>query len=117
MAEETKPPVPPRPEPPPRSRLTAEQLAKAQQWLRTRWPNGNCPFHGPTQWQVGDILVQTMIYAEGGGIILGGGPVYPLLLITCTQCGYTVFVNAIVAGVIAQDTASPNTGSTPAEDS
>jgi hypothetical protein len=35
----------------------------------------------------------------GGGLVVGG-PVYPFLVVTCSQCGYTVFVNALKAGIL-----------------
>jgi hypothetical protein len=37
----------------------------------------------------------------GGGIVIGGrAAVYPLLVVTCTRCGFSVFVNALVAGIL-----------------
>lgn len=57
-----------------------------------------CPFHGPTNWTVGDMIM-TLPFT-GGGVTLGG-PTYPLIPVTCGQCGYTVLINAIVAGIVA----------------
>jgi hypothetical protein len=45
-----------------------------------------------------------------GGSVTIGGPTYPLIVLTCMQCGYTVHVNAIVAGVVPR----PHTPEQPA---
>src|SRR5437867_769361 len=77
--------------------LNAEESRIALAWLNRQWTNQTCPFHGPTKWEVGQVIM-TLPYS-GGGVIVGG-PTYPLLVVTCVNCGYTVLVNAIVAGVV-----------------
>ena len=37
--------------------------------------------------------------SASGGLQLGAGPAYPQVLVTCTNCGNTVFFNAAVAGI------------------
>jgi predicted nucleic-acid-binding Zn-ribbon protein len=86
----------------PTSDLTPEQIEQAKDWLREHWTRADCPFHGATSWEVGDHLVSTMSYTPGGGITVGG-KTYPLIVVTCSHCGYAVFVNAIVAGIVARD--------------
>jgi hypothetical protein len=36
-----------------------------------------------------------------------GGGVYPLFVITCMVCGYTVFVNALVSGILSRPEGLP----------
>jgi hypothetical protein len=100
--EERTPPPPPSPVP---ARaiglLSQEQQQAAQAWLQEHWTIAICPFHGPTNWSIGATLVGTVTFANGG-IVMGGGPLYPLLPVTCSVCGYTVFINALIAGLVSR---------------
>jgi predicted nucleic-acid-binding Zn-ribbon protein len=78
--------------------MTPKESQAALAWLNERWTIKVCPFHGPTNWEVGEVMIQTLPYI-GGGVSIGG-PTYPLLVVTCSQCGYTVLVNAIKAGIV-----------------
>ena len=40
---------------------------------------------------------------QGGNFIIGGTPIVPVLPVTCGNCGNTVLVNAIVAGVTKRE--------------
>lgn len=86
------------PPPRPSNQLTPAQIDQASQWLREHWKALICPFHGPTNWQVQQYLTSTPLYASGVTIL--GGPAYPFLVVMCSICGYTVFVNAIVVGLV-----------------
>jgi hypothetical protein len=90
---ESEPSLPP-------GQLNPEDLKKVFDWVISRWgPTRACPYHPetPTHWQIGDI-VQTLPYA-GGNVVLGGR-IYPLVTIICMTCGNTVFLNAVVAGLV-----------------
>ena len=50
--------------------------------------------------------------ARGGGLVVGG-PVYPLVVVTCATCGYTVFVNAIKVGIVQAEPAAAQTPQPP----
>lgn len=81
-------------------KLTPAEAQTALGWLRSHWgPNRPCPFHDePTNWEIQDTMIQTLPYT-GGGVRIGG-PTFPLLVVVCSTCGYTVFVNALRAGVV-----------------
>ena len=79
-------------------KLTQEEKEKAQAWLKERWKNWACPYSGHTNWELGEFVVQAVRFT-GGGLSVGG-PVYPLLVLTCSGCGNTIFVNAIKAGIV-----------------
>jgi len=79
--------------------LTPEELGRAQVWLSTHWTNPICPFHGPTNWEVGGIVGQVLAFT-GGGLTVGG-PVYPFIVVSCSICGYSVLVNALKVGIIS----------------
>ena len=79
--------------------LSERQRKAAADWISTKWTNSLCPFHGPTTWELSAILTQSVAFLPSGFAV--GGPVFPLIVITCRTCGYTVFVNALKAGVLS----------------
>jgi hypothetical protein len=64
--------------------------------LRAAMPCQLCGTPGP--WTVSDNIWEVREFSSGG--LKVGGPIYPVLAVTCTTCGNTLFVNAIVAGVL-----------------
>ena len=78
-------------------KLTEAERAALQTWLREHWTDLACPFHGRTTWDIGD-LVQTLPYNPGAVVV--GGNVYPLVVVTCVQCGFTALVNALIAHIL-----------------
>jgi len=40
------------------------------------------------------------------GSVIIGGPVIPVVAVTCLNCGNTVLVNALIAGAVARPGAS-----------
>jgi hypothetical protein len=79
-------------------KLSLEEFATAEAWLRKHWQGTTCPMHhGVTTWEVSG-LIMTLPYT-GTGVVLGGAT-FPLLVVTCGVCGYTAFVNAIRAGIV-----------------
>ncbi len=45
-----------------------------------------------------DHLVAPTIYRQGG--LFWGGQAYPTVMIVCRNCGHTVYLNAVVMGLI-----------------
>jgi aconitase B len=71
-------------------------------WLDKNWQGERvCPICKKTDWAIGDTI-QEIRQFRGGNLILGG-PLYPVFLVTCTVCGYTILFNAIVAGLVEQE--------------
>lgn len=105
------PAAPPAPEPISPA-LTPEQTQKAVRWLEANWGTAApCPFHGPTTWEVGNVLVGTVGYQSGGLAI--GGPTYPSFVVVCGRCGFTVFVNALKAGIVPRQPVPPESEPAP----
>ena len=69
--------------------------------LRDKWKGRNCPLCGEGGWQVQDKAFELREF-HGCTMVLGG-PVIPLIPITCSNCGNTVLVNAISAGVLDRE--------------
>lgn len=70
--------------------------------FQEKWKNKACTLCGVTAWLLTEGYV-TLTVAEGlhGGGAWTIGPVsaLPLVIFTCSSCGHTVFLNALVAGV------------------
>ena len=54
---------------------------------------------GEASWNVQEQVFQLTAFREGAMVL--GGAVVPVIPVTCGNCGNTVFVNAIMAGVVA----------------
>jgi predicted nucleic-acid-binding Zn-ribbon protein len=65
--------------------------------LKEKWFAKPCPMCGGGPWNVQDSTFQLTEFNEGNLIL--GGPVIPIIPVTCGNCGYTALVNAIVAGI------------------
>lgn len=73
-------------------------LGKLEQFrpgLRAR-----CPVSGDTNWIVGDYLVHTPTHTGQWPVV--GGPAYLYVQVICQSCGYTMFLNAVLFGLIPQ---------------
>ena len=93
----------------PAGELSQEAYDKAVDWITTQWGTSDCPFHGPTDWYVGRVLAEARSYGPVAGF--SNKSVYPFIVVTCTKCGYSVLVNAIVAGVVPSTQPAPLTAS------
>lgn len=56
---------------------------------------------GANAWAVQDKVFQLNEFSSGSLVI--GGPLVPVVPVTCTNCGNTVLVNAIIAGAVQPD--------------
>jgi hypothetical protein len=79
--------------------MRPEQLQRALDWLNDKWTNKDCPFHGATNWGLNVALVE--VRTLDPNLDPGGSAAYPLVMATCATCGFTVFLNAAKAGVVA----------------
>jgi hypothetical protein len=96
-------------------KLSPEEKDVVVAWLNAHWSNNGCPFHGPTVWEVGDAIATSAFAGTGGGLpgsgFVLGGLTYPLIVVTCQICAFTVLVNAIKLGIVkmAPEPAPPST--------
>lgn len=74
-------------------------------YLQSKWASRLCPMCGKGPWNIHDSTYQLTEYNEGSMVI--GGPVIPVVPIICGNCGNTVLVNAIIAGVVKLSTPPP----------
>lgn len=71
---------------------------KVQQLINSKWKSKVCPMCHVNNWDGSEDVFQLMQFSKGGLSV--GGPVVPVLPITCSSCGYTVLINAMVAGIV-----------------
>ena len=72
---------------------------KAIEHLRAKWSQRPCPMCGIAQWSVQESTYQLLEFNQGVGLSIGG-PLIPVLPVTCNNCGNTILVNAIKAGLV-----------------
>lgn len=71
---------------------------KVKAWLDGKWTNDErCPICHDDHWSISDDFVDNKVFNPQA---IFGGKSYPSVMIICTNCGYTVFINAIVAGFV-----------------
>jgi ribosomal protein S27AE len=78
------------------------QRTRLVQHLEQKWTNKNCTMCGESAWNVPEEIYELREF-HGGGLVVGPVPIVPVLPVTCSNCGNTVLINAIVAGVVAQE--------------
>jgi len=67
-------------------------------FLNSKWDNRSCPMCNKGPWSVQDRVFQLNEFHQGNLVV--GGPLIPVIPVSCGNCGHTVLVNAIIAGVL-----------------
>jgi len=80
-------------------KLNPEQHEKLVSFIKTKWkPPYACACCGANNWNVTQEVFQMTEFTQAGLVL--GGPVVPLAPVTCNNCGNTVLLNALMAGVV-----------------
>jgi len=80
-------------------KLSGEQMNKAIKWLNEHWKGDTkCMICQNNNWNISDIIFEFRAFSNGNLIV--GGPVYPAIVVICTNCGLSLIFNAIHAGII-----------------
>jgi hypothetical protein len=89
---------------PDREDLNLARKERLLRWLSRHWSGSRpCPVCTAVDWQIDDV----------GHLPTKSGPAdraqgYPLFPVTCQVCGYSFFINGIVAGVLSEEDAPPS---------
>lgn len=86
-------------------KLTLEDRQKINSYLQ-KYPVARfsaCPICGSTEWMIAEYMVQPVTIGPGGGVMLGGIG-YPQIMLISNPCGYTRFMNAVLIGIVVQQT-------------
>lgn len=74
--------------------------------LNEKWGKP-CPMCGSNNWNVSDKIYELREFHDGN-LIIGSGPIFPVVPVSCNNCGNSIFVNALVSGAIERPKEEPN---------
>lgn len=78
--------------------IPKEDIQKAIAWIDEHWKGQKtCPLCANTRWGVADLVGEVQMTTLTGDLT---GQAYPLVIVTCQTCGYTLLLNALVIGLI-----------------
>jgi hypothetical protein len=69
--------------------------------LRKKWKGHPCNMCGIGDWNVQDVAYE--LRQVSAAALALGGPLIPVIPVVCNNCGNTVLVNAITAGVMKSE--------------
>lgn len=79
--------------------LTEAEQARLFQHINQKWRNKFCFQCSANTWSVDATVKLILGDSKPTGIVLGGS-FQPYATMTCTNCGNTLLINLIVAGVV-----------------
>jgi predicted RNA-binding Zn-ribbon protein involved in translation (DUF1610 family) len=77
--------------------LTPEATARITEHLKAKW-KFPCPMCRSNEWTLNGYVALPLA-DQPNTIIIGGGAVLPAVAVVCRNCGNTVLVNAVIAGI------------------
>lgn len=80
------------------ARLNSEDFINK---LNERWNTKICPMCGQNNWNISNKILEIREYSDGG-LVIGNVPIYPVVSVTCQNCGNTIFVNPIVLSSVEE---------------
>jgi hypothetical protein len=83
--------------PEPDGSLDPQERERFDAWLAQHWHNPDCPVCGAKDWSRGGKVHQIVNQAT---FSTPDGTSLPAVSLACEVCGYTMFVNAIKAGIV-----------------
>jgi len=90
-------------------KLEKEQLEKILKRLnQISNPPRPCNVCGNSQWNVVDTVFEVREFHEGNVVIGGDSKIIPIITMSCSTCGNTVFLNAILMGIIVPNDPKQN---------
>ncbi len=74
-------------------KASPEDRERIQEWLNEKWVSPKaCPICTNPNWVIAEHLIAPPV-SSGGGLSIGG-PTYPFVMVTCTNCAHTHLFNA-----------------------
>jgi hypothetical protein len=81
-------------------KLTEAEQKKVLEWLQFHEKEPRkCPLCGSSNWTLAAHLVQPLTMGPNVTVQLGGES-YPLVMLISNPCGHTLFVNAVMIGLL-----------------
>lgn len=77
---------------------TTSQKQRIEKWVEEKWEGSKpCPVCNTNDWNVSGNPAYVSVGSPDGEMFLGDN--FPFFVILCKNCGYTFFVNAILADI------------------
>ncbi|MGC2494657.1 hypothetical protein [Candidatus Binatus sp.] len=73
----------------------------ANEWLNKHWKTRNCPICGIVTWAMAPQFAHVSFARPG---VVGAPPSFPCVVLTCRNCGHTLFFNGVVMGLLPEGT-------------
>jgi hypothetical protein len=85
--------------------LSQEQQEKIRQAVREKWgePPPPCSMCGSRSWEIAGQIFELREFQQGALVAGGAQTLYPVVPILCGNCGNTIFLNAIKAGLLSHN--------------
>jgi len=72
---------------------------KVADWIRENWKASmKCPVCETNDWRIGEDVVEIRPFI--GHSVETVGNVYPFVQLFCSKCGYVIFFNAVISGIV-----------------
>ena len=71
-------------------------------FLTKTWNNKNCFICGGNEWSVNDKVYELREFNEGNLVLGGRASITPVIPVVCEKCGNTVFINALITGLLKE---------------
>jgi hypothetical protein len=80
-------------------RLNEDQKQLVLEHLKKYWPDPQpCPVCRNEIWTLTDTVYEMREYYSGNLVV--GGSIFPVVSVTCSTCGNSLFFNAIAIGIL-----------------
>ena len=77
------------------------RIERALRWIEDNWVGQKaCPICGNSGWFMGDVLGEMRQLNPNARWMPNFGSTYPMIVLSCENCGYTLLFNAIVLGLM-----------------
>ena len=81
-------------------KLSEEQKKKLISKLNSFGVPSQCPICKSGTWTVSDTIFELREF-QGGSLVIGGNQgIYPVIPLTCSNCGNTYFLNPLMLGIL-----------------
>lgn len=83
--------------------MDKSELRKLQEHLKRTWKDpAPCPMCDHVDWRVQGEMYKLSHYKQDWDTGFIPGPIIPVIPIICNNCGNTVLINAVKAGIVSK---------------
>lgn len=79
------------------SELNTEQIAQLSSYLAQKWRGRPCQMCGSGNWSIQNTCFELKSFRSS---YLKGETLLPVIPVICTNCSNTLFINAVLSGVV-----------------